>query len=67
MTKATGAAQVTKAIRKAGYAVECYKGDGYVYFIADDSSVGEILSVYTCYLNQMSVEYYVEHVADYFK
>ena len=66
MANATSAKQVTKAIRKAGYAVECYKGDGYVYFIAD--GVGpEIDSVYVCYLNQQTVEEYVEHVARFFK
>lgn len=65
MTKATGTKQVTKALRKAGFAVECYKGNGYVYFVADD--MREIDSVYVCYLNEMSVERYVEHVADFFK
>ena len=65
MTKATNAKQVTKAIRKAGFAVDCVKGEGYVYFIADD--MREIDSVYVCYLNEMTVERYVEHVADFFK
>lgn len=63
MTVARSAKQVTKAIRKAGYAVDCVKGNGYVYFMADDITV-EIDSVYVCYLHQMSVERYVEHVAD---
>lgn len=65
MTKATGTKQVTKALRKAGFAVDCVKGSGYVYFIADD--MREIDSVYVCYLNEMTVERYVEHVADFFK
>lgn len=64
MTKAISTKQVTAAIRKAGYAAECVKGNGYVYFIADD--MREIDSVYTCYLNELSVERYVEHVADFF-
>lgn len=64
MTKATNTKQVTKAIRKAGYAVDCVKGYGYVYFIADD--MREVDSVYVCYLNEMSVERYVEHVAGFF-
>jgi hypothetical protein len=64
MTKATSTKQITKAIRNAGFAVDCVKGNGYVYFIADDMYV-EIDSVYVCYLNQLSVEHYVEHVAGY--
>ena len=62
MANARSAEQVTKAIRKAGYPVSCYKGEGYVYFIADDDR--EVSSVYVCYLNSLSVERYVEHVAD---
>lgn len=65
MTKATTTKQVTKALRKAGFAVECYKGEGYVYFVADSGI--EVDSVYVCYLNELSVERYVEHVADAFK
>lgn len=65
MTNATNAKQVTKAIRKAGFAVDCVKGNGYVYFLADDNR--EIDSVYVCYLYQMSVERYVEHVASFFE
>lgn len=61
MTAARSTKQVTAAIRKAGYAVDCVKGNGYVYFMADDFT--EIDSVYVCYLNEMSVERYVEHVA----
>lgn len=64
MTTARSAAQVTKAIRKAGYAVDCVKGDGYVYFMADD--LREIDSVYTCYLSHMSVHQYVDHVASFY-
>jgi len=65
MTKATNAKQVTKAIRKAGFPVECYKGNGYVYFIADTCGP-EIDSVYVCYLYQQTVEQYVSHVASFF-
>ena len=65
MTKATSTALVTKAIRKAGFAVECVKGNGYVYFMADD--LREIDSVYVCYLKELSVEEYVSHVSDFFK
>lgn len=65
MTAARSTKQVTAAIRKAGYAVDCHKGNGYVYFVADDISV-EIDSVYVCYLKEMSVERYVEHVAEAF-
>lgn len=65
MTKATGTAQVTKAIRKAGYAVDCVKGSGYVYFMADD--LRDVDSVYVCYLKELSVEEYVSHVSDFFK
>lgn len=61
MTKATNTKQVTKALRKAGLAVECFKGNGYVYFLADNHV--EIDSVYVCYLNELTVEQYVEHVA----
>lgn len=64
MTKAIGTKQVTKAIRKAGYPVDCVNGHGYIYFIADD--MREIDSIYVMYLNQLSVERYVEHVADFF-
>ena len=65
MTKATSTKQVTKAIRNAGFAVDCVKGNGYVYFIADDMSV-EIDSVYVCYLNQLSVEDYVDHLKKFY-
>lgn len=64
MTKIS-ASKVTKAIRKAGFAVDCVKGDGYVYFIADD--MREIDSVYVCYLNEMTIARYVEHVATFFQ
>lgn len=64
MATARSTKQVTAAIRKAGFAVDCIKGDGYVYFISDD--MREIDSVYVCYLNEMSVERYVEHVASFF-
>ncbi len=60
MTKATTAKQVTKALRKAGLAADCFKGNGYVYFVADDHR--EIDSVYVCYLYQQTVEQYVAHV-----
>lgn len=62
MTIARTAKQVTAAIRKAGYAVDCVKGEGYIYFIADDGR--EIDSIYVCYLSHMPVEHYVEHVAE---
>ena len=65
MTMAATAKKVTTALRKAGFPVTCYKGGGYVYFISDDAEV-EIDSVYVCYLNQMSVEQYVDHVSGYF-
>lgn len=65
MNAARSTKQVTAAIRKAGYAVDCFKGEGYVYFMADDFT--EIDSVYVCHLNEMPVELYVEHVADFFK
>jgi len=61
---ARSAKQVTRALRKAGFAVDCVKGDGYVYFIADD--MREIDSVYVCYINELPVARYVEHVADHF-
>lgn len=63
MTKIS-AKTVTRALRKAGYDVDCVKGDGYVYFIADD--MREIDSVYVCYLNEMTIARYVEHVASFF-
>lgn len=62
MTDAKTAKQVTKAIRKAGFAVDCVKGDGYIYFLADNAGI-EIDSVYVCYLYQQTVEEYVAHVA----
>lgn len=65
MTRAHTAKQVTKALRKAGFAVDCVKGNGYVYFMADD--LREIDSVYVCYLYQLPVERYVSHVADFYK
>jgi hypothetical protein len=65
MAQATSSNKVTNALRKAGYAAECFKGNGYVYFIADDGR--EIDSVYVCYLYQQTVEQYVEHVAKFFK
>lgn len=65
MTITRTAKQVTIALRKAGYAVDCVKGNGYVYFMADDFR--EIDSVYVCYINELPVERYVEHVAGFMK
>lgn len=65
MTNARSTAQVTKALRKAGLAVDCVKGNGYVYFVADD--MREVDSVYVCYLNELPVERYVEHVSGFFQ
>lgn len=64
MTNARTAKQITNAIRKAGYPVECFKGNGYVYFVADD--MREIDSIYTCYLSDLPVARYVEHVAGFY-
>jgi hypothetical protein len=64
MPRATSTKQVTSALRRAGYAVDCVKGSGYVYFMADD--MREIDSVYVCYLRELTVERYVEHVAAFF-
>lgn len=66
MTVARTAKQVTAAIRKAGYPVDCVKGEGYVYFMPDDPR-DTIDSIYTCYLSHLSVEHYVSHVADFYK
>lgn len=64
MTIARTAKQVTAALRKAGYPVDCFKGDGYVYFMVDDGR--DIESIWTNAINTQTVEQYVEHVAGWF-
>lgn len=65
MTLVRTAKQVTIALRKAGFPVNCYRGDGYIYFMSDDGR--EVDSIYAMYLSHFSVERYIEHVAGFYK
>jgi hypothetical protein len=53
-------ARIQKAISKAGIPLELVRGSGYQYFIFDDANHFETKSVCVCYLNQLTVEQWVE-------
>ena len=60
--------RVTAALNNAGFPVSMYKGMGYFYFIGnEDAPVGieeYIPSIYSNHLRDMTIEEYVDHVAD---
>lgn len=59
-TKARTVAQVLKAV--GCDKLDLVRGGGYLYFVYDDKArnVWETESVYVCYLNQLSVEQWVD-------
>jgi hypothetical protein len=68
MTKARTLTQVNKAIQKVYPTLNLTKGEGYFYLYSDDDATGNQLamwyctSIYSCHLNQCTVEQWVESV-----
>lgn len=65
MTIAKSAKQILKAINCDK--LDLARGEGYWYFVYDDTSkkLYETHSVYCCYLNQMTVDQWVEEGKDF--
>lgn len=72
MTKLT-TRKVNTELRKAGYKLALCQGSGYLYFYVPDEFGSEWLesdnntdtySVYTCWLNQLTLAEWMEHAKD---
>lgn len=65
---------VNAALRKAGYKLALYQASGYLYFyvpeefgaewLACDNTRTDTYSVYTCWLNQLTLEQWLDHAKD---
>lgn len=56
----TRSAQVTAALKKAGYKVELVRGDGYWYFLGDDAECLAEQGVYGTYrIGELTIDQWV--------
>ena len=53
------AARINKAIRHTGLTLVYTRGDGYFYFI--DQNGDHVKSVYVCYMNQLTLDQWVQY------
>lgn len=58
---------ITARLRAEGLPLELVKGEGYFYFVFDDGAIWESHSIYVCFLNQLSVDRWLEAGRDFAK